>query len=275
MYNLKKKKYTLYMAVIRHIKCIESTLVKKLSRNKLAIFLDVDGTLIPHADHPDSIVLPKNLKFILYGLRNKLNGALALISGRMIKDVQNIFCPLKLYLSGIHGLEYSYNLEQYSINSKEDFPLKLYEELYKFSKDYPGIMIEKKNISVALHYRHAPGIENKAVKIINRLITGTNLKLLKGNKVLELVPKNTNKGKAINYFMNKHPFLNKTPIFIGDDITDEYGFKFVNNVGGYSIKVGYKSNTLANFFIKDTKSVLKFLNLISFCSNKNRYKLLS
>ena len=131
-------------------------------------------------------------------------------------------------------------------------------------------MIEKKNISVALHYRNAPGIEKKATSVINRIISGSDLKLLKGNKVLELVPKNSNKGKAINFFMNKQPFLNKIPVFIGDDVTDEYGFKSVNNLGGYSIKVGYQSNTLANFFIKDTKSVLKFLNFVSFCSKKIR-----
>ena len=98
----------------------------------------------------------------------------------------------------------------------------------------------------------------------------SDLKLLKGNKVLELVTKNSNKGKAINFFMNKQPFLNKIPVFIGDDVTDEYGFKSVNNLGGYSIKVGYQSNTLANFFINDTTSVLKFLNFVSFCSKKIR-----
>ena len=72
--------------------------------------------------------------------------------------------------------------------------------------------------------------------------------------------------------MNKHPFLHKIPIYIGDDVTDEYGFELVNNLGGYSIKVGYESNTLANFFIKDTISVLKFLNLVYFCSKKIRCK---
>ena len=102
--------------------------------------------------------------------------------------------------------------------------------------------------------------------VINRIISGSDLKLLKGNKVLELVPKNSNKGIAINFFMNKQPFLNKIPVFIGDDVTDEYGFNSVNNLGGYSIKVGYQSNTLANFFIKDTTSVPKFLNFVSFCS---------
>jgi len=145
--------------------------------------------------------------------------------------------------------------------------LKTSDDHFEVTLSFNG---EKKNISVALHYRNAPGIEKKATSVINRIISGSDLKLLKGNKVLELVPKNSNKGKAINFFMNKQPFLNKIPVFIGDDVTDEYGFKSVNNLGGYSIKVGYQSNTLANFFIKDTTSVLKFLNFVSFCSKKIR-----
>ena len=70
--------------------------------------------------------------------------------------------------------------------------------------------------------------------------------------------------------MKKQAFSNKIPIYIGDDVTDEYGFEFVNNLGGYSIKVGYENNTLANFFIKDTKSVIKFLNFVFSCSKKIR-----
>jgi len=258
------------MSTIKNISCIELGIVKLLSQNKLAIFLDIDGTLIPHANHPNNIIVPKNLKFLLYNLRNKLNGALALISGRMVKDIQNIINPLKLSVSGIHGLEYTNELGEYLINDIEPLPLYIYEKLFKFSKNYPGSFIEKKNISVALHYRNAPGMEKKAINFINRLICDSNLKLLKGNKVLELVPKNSNKGNAINFFMKKQAFSNKIPIYIGDDVTDEYGFEFVNNLGGYSIKVGYENNTLANFFIKDTKSVIKFLNFVFSCSKKIR-----
>ncbi len=260
------------MSVMRNINSIESKIVKLLSQKKIAIFLDIDGTLIPHADHPNNIIIPKNLKFILYNLRNILDGALALISGRLVKDIHNIIRPLKLSISGIHGLEYINNLGEYLINNTEPIPLNIYEKLYKFSKNHPGTMFEEKNVSVALHYRNVPEIEKKAISIVNHLVRGSNLKLLKGKKVLEIVPKSSNKGKAINFFMNKHPFLHKIPIYIGDDVTDEYGFELVNNLGGYSIKVGYESNTLANFFIKDTISVLRFLNLVYFCSKKNRCK---
>ena len=151
------------MSTIQNIICIELGIVKLLSQNKLAIFLDIDGTLIPHANHPNNIIVPKNLKFLLYNLRNKLNGALALISGRMVKDIQNIINPLKLSVSGIHGLEYTNELGKYLINDMEPIPLYIYEKLFKFSKNYPGSFIEKKNISVALHYRNAPGMEKKAI----------------------------------------------------------------------------------------------------------------
>ena len=107
--------------------------------------------------------MPKNLKYLLYNLRNKLNGALALISGRMVQNIQNIINPLKLSVSGIHGLEYTNNHGQYLRNYIEPIPSDIYKMLYTFSKNYPGSMIEKKNISVALHYRNAPGIE-KATK---------------------------------------------------------------------------------------------------------------
>ncbi len=270
MYNFLKKNYSSLMLALKNISYIEKKIITLLSQNKLAIFLDIDGTLIPYANHPNNIIVPKNLIYLLYNLRNKLDGALALISGRMVKDIQKIVNPLKLSVSGIHGLEYTNNHGEYIKNSIEPIPLDIYKRLNKFSDNHPGSMIEKKNISVALHYRNAPGIEKKATRVINRIISGSNLKLLKGNKVLELVPKNSNKGKAINFFMKKKPFLNKIPVFFGDDVTDEFGFKSVNNLGGYSIKVGYESNTLANFFIKDSTSVLKFINLVSFCSKKIR-----
>ena len=84
------------MLIFQNINCIESRIIKLLFQNKLAIFLDIDGTLIPYANHPNNIIVPKNLKYLLYNLRNKLNGALALISGRMVQDIQNIINPLKL-----------------------------------------------------------------------------------------------------------------------------------------------------------------------------------
>ena len=92
--------------------------------------------------------MPKKLKYLLYNLRNKLNGALALISGRMVQDIQNIINPLKLSVSGIHGLEYTNNHGQYLRNNIEPIPSDIYKRLYTFSKNYPGSMIEKKNISV-------------------------------------------------------------------------------------------------------------------------------
>ena len=124
------------MPTLQNINNIESRIVKLLSQKKLAIFLDIDGTLIPHADHPNNIMIPKNLRFILYNLRNKLNGALALISGRMVKDIQKICRPLKLSVSGIHGLEYTNNLGEYLKNNTEPIPLDIYEKLYQFSKNH-------------------------------------------------------------------------------------------------------------------------------------------
>ena len=84
----------------------------------------------------------------------------------MVKDIQNIINPLKLSVSGIHGLEYTNELGKYLINDMEPIPLYIYEKLFKFSKNYPGSFIEKKNISVALHYRNAPGMEKKAINFI-------------------------------------------------------------------------------------------------------------
>ena len=132
------------MSTIQNINCIELGIIKLLSQNKLAIFLDIDGTLIPHANHPNNIIVPKNLKFLLYNLRNKLNGALALISGRMVKDIQNIINPLKLSVSGIHGLEYTNELGEYLINDIEPLPLYIYEKLFKFSKITLEVLLKKR-----------------------------------------------------------------------------------------------------------------------------------
>jgi len=249
---------------------IKNNLVKLITKKRLAVFLDIDGTLIDFANKPNEIIVPKNLKHLLYYLNNKVDGTLALISGRMIVDIERIFNPLKFYSSGSHGLEFKDSFERYIIFNNKNIPKKIKKELSNFAKTYPGSFIEEKKFSIAFHYRNIPNIKLKALKAISNFTHKSNYKILQGNHVIELIPANINKGKAIAYFMKKPLFSKKIPLYIGDDYTDEFGFKFINDIGGFSVKVGNEKNTSANFFTRDTRTVHNILKFILNKSDKIR-----
>jgi len=249
---------------------IKKKLVKLMIKKRLAVFLDIDGTLIDFANKPNEIIVPKNLKHLLYYLNNKLEGTLALISGRMIVDIERIFNPLKFYSSGSHGIEYKDSFKKYIICNNKNIPKKIKKELSNFAKTYPGSFIEDKKFSIAFHYRNIPNIKLKAFKAISNFTQNSNYKILQGNHVIELIPTNIDKGKAIAYFMKKPQFSKKIPIFIGDDYTDEFGFKFINDIGGISVKVGNEKNTSANFFTRNTRTVHNILKFILNKSDKIR-----
>ena len=206
----------------------------------VALFLDIDGTLLEISDKPGLVMVNDNLKGVIFELEKSLNGAVAFISGRTILDVDQLFKPLELPTSGKHGAERRDASGQTHV-ARYHAPCitnSIVKTVQKFVDNNPGTILEDKKQTLALHYRLKPHIEKQATDLINDLISNhTELELLKGKMVLEIKPKITHKGTAIAEFMKEYPFAGKTPFFFGDDTSDENGFEIINSMNGISVCV--------------------------------------
>lgn len=206
-----------------------------------AIFLDFDGTLVAHEYHPAAVTIDAPLRRLMEGLREAAGGALALISGRSIADIDALFAPARFAVAGQHGAE------RRSADGTMHRHAPLAErlrgplgELRGFVDKNPGLLLEDKGTSVALHYRNAPGLAQAAEREARRVLTslGGEFELQGGKFVFELRPSGRDKGTAIAEFLEEAPFAGRVPVFVGDDLTDELGFELVNLRGGRTVKVG-------------------------------------
>jgi trehalose 6-phosphate phosphatase len=228
-----------------------------------AFFLDVDGTLIEIASHPQAVNPTPRMKAIITHLRLNTDGAVALVSGRTIAELDTLFMPLTgLPAAGLHGLERRDAEGRIHLATLTESPLnEAKHELREFTKLNPGTLLEDKGATVALHYRNAPSLASAVQATMNEVLRrlGDDFELKSGKMVVELKPSGRHKGHAVEEFMDELPFRGRTPIFIGDDITDEDGFRVVNRMHGYSIRVGAANHSAARFCIPDVEAVLSWL----------------
>lgn len=228
-----------------------------------AFFLDVDGTLIEIADHPSAVNPTPRMKAIITHLRLTTDGAVALVSGRTIAELDVLFMPMTgLPAAGLHGLERRDAEGRIHFEAAAESPLDDAKQVLRdFTKLNPGTLLEDKGTTVALHYRNAPSLEPAAQSIMHDVLRrlGDDFELKSGKMVLELKPSGRHKGHAVEEFMNESPFRGRTPVFIGDDLTDEDGFRVVNRMHGYSIRVGETNHSAARYCIPDVEAVLSWL----------------
>ena len=223
---------------------------------QVALFLDVDGTLYDIENSPSLIKPCFRLQKKLHTIRNRLGGALGLISGRSLDDLDRIFENNKIPIAGNHGaqLKDALQTQEYQADTRKIKGIaQKVKELLNGQKD---IEIENKGSNLTVHFRNST-IDRKKIKIIIMELVKYEPKLtfLKGKEVLEVKPLSHNKGTAISYFMRTKPFIKRRPIFIGDDVSDEDGFETVNKKGGWSVRVGNYKRSKANFFLPNVKSV--------------------
>ncbi len=203
-----------------------------------ALFLDFDGTLVDIAPRPEAVVVPGELIATLQALHTHLNGAVAVISGRPIEQIDALLAPVRLPVAGVHGAE------RRSANGHlvlVDVPsaARVHAAAQTLARQHPGLRVELKRGSVALHYRQAPALEAVCMAAMRSAVAASpGLTLLRGKMVLEAKPGGVSKGHAIEAFLDEPPFKGRTPIFIGDDVTDEAGFDAVQRLGGVAVKVG-------------------------------------
>ena len=203
-----------------------------------ALFLDFDGTLVEIAAQPEAVVVPDGLVATLEALQVYLGGALAVISGRPMNQIDNFLTPLRLPIAGVHGTERRGLDGEVTLLSTH--PLQLVEKAaHVLVLQHPALRVENKRGSLALHYRQAPELESLCLDAMQDAVSQSpGLTLLRGKMVLEAKPGGASKGHAIEAFMNEQPFAGRLPVFVGDDHTDEVGFAAVQRLGGLGVKVG-------------------------------------
>jgi len=230
-----------------------------------ALFLDVDGTLLEFAPRPDAVRVPGPLRPVLEHLYRRLDGALALVSGRSLRALDTLLAPPVLPASGLHGLERRHGDAGHDAPEPPAALSRVLGEAVKVAARHPGAVVEEKGPAIALHWRAAPHARAElhafAHAVLPRL---PGYRLQPGNDVLELRPAahaghRADKGAAILAFMQERPFAGRRPVFAGDDITDEAGFAAVNLHDGVSVLVGEWRETAAHFSLAGPAEVHAWL----------------
>lgn len=227
-----------------------------------AVFLDVDGTLLDIARQPDAVAVSQDLRDALRLAYCLSNGAVALISGRSLADLDHLFGPMQFPAAGQHGLERRDSRGHVTRSTDAHDRINLAARTLEAQAwTQSGILIEHKGLSLALHYRGAPESQEWAELSMRALLSGLGpeFQLIEGKMVYELKPGGRNKGTAIADFMSEAPFAGRLPVFIGDDATDEDGFEMVNSLAGHSVKVG-SGNSAARWHISDASGVRHWID---------------
>lgn len=203
-----------------------------------ALFLDFDGTLTDIAAKPHAVRVPAGLAPNLAALHRLLGGAVAIVTGRTESDIDGFLAPLRLPLASEHGAQYRFDDGRHAAIEVPELGQVL-QAAESLAAQHPALLVEIKRASVALHFRQAQHLESLCREALVQAMVGLQgLELLSGKCVYEVKPAGIHKGQAIAAFMREPPFAGRTPIFIGDDVTDEAGFATTMALGGLAIKVG-------------------------------------
>jgi trehalose 6-phosphate phosphatase len=232
----------------------------RLDRKRSALFLDLDGTLAPFAPRPDLVGPLARRTAAVRGAAAALDGRLAVISGRPLQDIDRILNGAAGAAAGVHGLER--RSAAGVVRRAEPHPcVSLAAGVFRgLAAAEPGLLIEDKGLSVALHYRNAPEAATIAETAGERLARRMGLQLQYGDCVVELRTPGADKGDALRAFMNETPFQGALPVFVGDDLTDEAGFAAAEDLGGHGVRVGSPQRpTAARYVLADIEAVLVWL----------------
>jgi trehalose 6-phosphate phosphatase len=237
--------------------------IENLPLSAIALFLDVDGTLLEIAATPQAVSVPDDLRERLRALFVASGGAVALVSGRAISDLDALFAPLTLPAAGLHGFEHRGASGAYR---RRPAPAAAALEsaraaMLHLARPHPGLMVEDKRFALALHYRDAPGREQTVLEAMRRIAADADgqLELQRGKMVVELRPAGATKAEAVAAFLEEVPFGGRLPIFIGDDLTDESAFELVNRLGGLSAVVSATRPSAALARLADVTAVRGWL----------------
>ena len=233
--------------------------------DEFAILLDIDGTLLDLAPTPREVWVPPGLAQTLDRLLEKTSGALALVSGRSLNDIDLIFAPEQFPAIGGHGAEMRLCIDNEAVATHAPpMDKELKRRLAAIAKLSPGILLEDKGYSLALHYRLAPHAEKAiyaAVSLIRADLPNAPIEVMPGKCVCEIKHSGFSKASGVLELMNHEPFKGRRPIFIGDDVTDESVFAIMPDLRGLAFSVGRRAKGVTSHF-DEPRDVRKWLALL-------------
>jgi trehalose 6-phosphate phosphatase len=237
----------------------EAAGVLTFATDRVSLFLDLDGTLAPFAPLPEGVGPDDARNSLLREMQLRLKGRMAIVSGRSIADLDRILEGTVVAMAGSHGLQRrDARLDMLTAPVHPKLALAV-RDITTFAEKYPGVVVEAKPLSVALHYRNAPDVEIQVGAFADDLVSRTGLKLQRGVMVAEFLSPGMDKGRAVRAFMVEPPFFGTVPLFIGDDLTDEDGFRAVAAFGGLGVLVGPPRQTYARFRLESVDAVHAWL----------------
>jgi trehalose 6-phosphate phosphatase len=221
---------------------IETIPLPSANLRDIAVLLDIDGTILDIAPTPGAVSVPASLRQTLTRLLRETGGALALVSGRSLADIDLLFAPLRLPAIGGHGAEVRPSPHAVEMEPAHRLDGGLRDRVTELALGAPGVLVEDKGYSLAVHYRLAPeqeGRVKKAVAAIKADWAEQPIEVLPGKSVVEIKRAGFHKGAAIRELMRHEPFAGRRPIFVGDDTTDESAFAVMPEFNGLGFSVGH------------------------------------
>ena len=226
-----------------------------------ALFLDCDGTLLDIALSPGSVTVPAGLVELLVRVSKRLDGALAILSGRQLAEIDHLLAPAKLIGAGVHGGELRTTLGGPITQVATSLPNSLVERVADVSRRMPGIIAEPKGPGLAVHYRLAPDMKEAVEAVLRTILSGYDgaLVLCPGRKLFEIIPRGHSKGTALETLAALPTFHGRRPIMIGDDVGDEPAIAAAMRLGGYGLRVAGEHFGPARADLAGPRSVLAWL----------------
>jgi trehalose 6-phosphate phosphatase len=231
-----------------------------LRLDRTSLFLDIDGTIAPIVARPDQVGPNTRRTALMRALGERLAGRLAVVSGRAISDVDRILEGAVTAVAGVHGLERRAANGRTLKAAPHPALAEALSALERMTADQPGVMIENKGLSFAVHYRGAPLAGPEIDGRVRGLAHDLGLAVQPGAQVIELRTPGHDKGDAIRAFMAEAPFAGGRPVFVGDDLTDEPAFEVVSEMGGFGLLVGPPRPTHASGRLANPEAVLAWLD---------------
>ena len=224
-----------------------------------ALLLDFDGTLVELAAHPDAVSPSAGLAGWLYQLEKHLGDALAIVTGRRLRDVDRYLDPLRLMGAGAHGAELRVAIAGKTTPVIAPLEAPLIVAIEAAIRGLPGIWMENKTFALAVHFRQNPALAADCLARVQQAAQAfSQIEVFNGHAVVEVRRKGLGKGAAIGFLLQHPAFAGRVPVFIGDDLADEEGFLAVQAAGGYGIKVG-AGDTVAHCRLTDVAAVHRWL----------------
>lgn len=228
--------------------------------SRWALFLDLDGTLIDIAAAPDAVRIPADLGPLLGLVSRHLDGAVAIVTGRLLSDLDTLLSPLRLPAAGLHGMEWRMRGDGEISIAQAETVAAIRGVVRDIALAQPGVMLEDKGKALALHFRNAPEQQAWLTEQIEALLAShPGLKAMPGKMVLEIKPADVSKYTAVRQFMRQPPFQDRVPVFIGDDVTDRDGFRAALEAGGLAIAVAERPDDKASMTLAAPLAVRDWL----------------